>query len=305
MTKTAADRDSGVRLDVFVASMLDISRSGAQRIIDDGAVSVNGSPEDKNYRVCPGDIIAASAPSPQLIEALPQNIPIDIVYEDDELIVVNKPQGMVVHPAPGNPDGTLVNALLYHCGGRLSSINGKIRPGIVHRIDKDTSGLLIVAKTDRAHAGLAAQIETHSFVRRYDAVLIGCPREDEGRIDAPIGRHPTDRKKMAVTDRNSKRAVTDYRIIEHFSGYSLAECTLHTGRTHQIRVHMSYIGHPVLGDPVYRPDPARAERFALKGQCLNAKYIEFVHPVTGRTLSFTSPVPQYFAHVLSMLRGGR
>ena len=209
---------------------------------------------------------------------------------------------MVVHPAPGNPDGTLVNALLAHCGDSLSSINGKLRPGIVHRIDKDTSGLLIVAKTDRAHRGLAEQIASHSFGRRYDAVLVGTPREERGTVDAPVGRHPTDRKRMAVNVKNGKRAVTDYAVTEHFCGYSLVECRLHTGRTHQIRVHMASIGHPVLGDPVYCPDARRAERFGLHGQCLHAKYIEFTHPATGERLHFTAEPPAYFRRVIDALR---
>ena len=252
-TATVNETDAGARLDVYAGALLGISRAGAQKLIECGAVRVNGRPAPKNRRLEPGDVVEADPPAPEQIEAQPQDIPLDVVYEDGELLVVNKPQGMVVHPAPGNPDGTLVNALLAHCGDGLSSINGKIRPGIVHRIDKDTSGLLIVAKTDRAHRGLAEQIAVHSFERRYDAVLVGVPREERGRVDAPIGRHPTDRKRMAVTEKNGKRAVTDYAVTERFCGYSLVECRLHTGRTHQIRVHMAYIGHPGAGRPRLLP----------------------------------------------------
>ena len=302
-TATVHETDAGARLDVYAGALLGISRAGAQKLIECGAVRVNGRPAPKNRRLEPGDVVEADPPAPEPIEAQPQDIPLDVVYEDGELLVVNKPQGMVVHPAPGNPDGTLVNALLAHCGDGLSSINGKIRPGIVHRIDKDTSGLLIVAKTDRAHRGLAEQIAVHSFERRYDAVLVGVPRDERGRVDAPIGRHPTDRKRMAVTEKNGKRAVTDYAVTERFCGYSLVECRLQTGRTHQIREHMAYIWHPVLGDPVYCPDARRAARFGLSGQCLHAKYIEFTHPATGERLHFTAEPPAYFRRVTDALRG--
>ena len=216
MTATVPDSEAGIRLDVYAAALLGVSRAGAQKYIENGAVRVNGLPAPKNRRLESGDVIEAVLPDPEPIEAQPQDIPLDVLYEDGELLVVNKPQGMVVHPAPGNPDGTLVNALLAHCGDSLSSINGKLRPGIVHRIDKDTSGLLIVAKTDRAHRGLAEQIASHSFGRRYDAVLVGTPREERGTVDAPVGRHPTDRKRMAVNVKNGKRAVTDYAVTEHF-----------------------------------------------------------------------------------------
>lgn len=288
---TADTKDIGTRLDVFVSAAEDVSRSAAQELILNGSVTVNGKASTKNYKLRSGDVVEATLPSPEPIEALPQNIPVDIVYEDDHLLVVNKPQGMVVHPAPGNPDGTLVNALLYHCAGRLSSINGKIRPGIVHRIDKDTAGLLIVAKTDAAHTGLAEQIAVHSFTRRYRAIVVGNIREDRGTINKPIGRSASDRKKFAVTEVNSKPAVTHYRVIERLAGYTHLELTLETGRTHQIRVHMAYMGHPVAGDPVYG-NPKHT--LGLRGQCLFAEYISFTHPVTGEIMSFGAELPDFF-----------
>ena len=288
---TADTKDIGTRLDVFVSAAEDVSRSAAQELILNGSVTVNGKASTKNYKLRSGDVVEATLPPPEPIEALPQNIPVDIVYEDDHLLVVNKPQGMVVHPAPGNPDGTLVNALLYHCAGRLSSINGKIRPGIVHRIDKDTAGLLIVAKTDAAHTGLAEQIAVHSFTRRYRAIVVGNIREDTGTINKPIGRSVNDRKKFAVTEVNSKPAVTHYRVIERLAGYTHLELTLETGRTHQIRVHMAYMGHPVAGDPVYG-NPKHT--LGLRGQCLFAEYISFTHPVTGEIMSFGAELPDFF-----------
>lgn len=288
---TADTKDIGTRLDVFVSAAEDVSRSAAQELILNGSVTVNGKASTKNYKLRSGDVVEATLPPPEPIEALPQNIPVDIVYEDDHLLVVNKPQGMVVHPAPGNPDGTLVNALLYHCAGRLSSINGKIRPGIVHRIDKDTAGLLIVAKTDAAHTGLAEQIAVHSFTRRYRAIVVGNIREDTGTINKPIGRSASDRKKFAVTEVNSKPAVTHYRVIERLAGYTHLELTLETGRTHQIRVHMAYMGHPVAGDPVYG-NPKHT--LGLRGQCLFAEYISFTHPVTGEIMSFGAELPDFF-----------
>lgn len=288
---TADTKDIGTRLDVFVSAAEDVSRSAAQELILNGSVTVNGKTTTKNYKLREGDIVETILPPPEPIEALPQNIPVDIVYEDEHLLVVNKPQGMVVHPAPGNPDGTLVNALLYHCAGRLSSINGKIRPGIVHRIDKDTAGLLIVAKTDAAHTGLAEQIAVHSFTRRYRAIVVGNIREDTGTVNKPIGRSASDRKKFAVTEINSKPAVTHYRVIERLAGYTHLELTLETGRTHQIRVHMAYMGHPVAGDPVYG-NPKHT--LGLRGQCLFAEYISFTHPVTGEIMSFGAELPDFF-----------
>ncbi len=291
--------ESGVRLDKFLSSSdIGLSRSMAVSLIDGGKVLVNGRPCSKKQKLCAGDGVEVSVPDPVPYEAKAENIPLDIVYEDGDLLVVNKPKGMVVHPAAGNYEGTLVNALLYHCGGSLSGINGVMRPGIVHRIDKDTSGLLIVAKNDAAHAGLAAQIKEHSFTREYEAVVFGSLKDDSGTVDAPIGRHPVDRKKMCVTEKNSKRAVTHYRVLARYKGYTHIKCVLETGRTHQIRVHMAYLGHPVAGDPVYG---VKNERLHFTGQCLHARKIGFVHPVTGVYLEFQSELPDYFRDFLIKL----
>ena len=252
----------------------------------------------KNMRVKSGWIIRVILPEPEKTELLPEDIPLDIVYEDEDLLVVNKPKGMVVHPAPGNPNGTLVNALLAHCGDSLSGINGVIRPGIVHRIDKDTSGLLIVAKNDAAHQGLASQIQEHSFTREYEAVVYGNLREDQGTINAPIGRHPIDRKKMAVTEKHSRPAVTHFQVLARYGNFTYVRLRLETGRTHQIRVHMAYLGHPVAGDPVYGPKKVIT---SLHGQCLHARKIGFIHPITGKYLEFSSPLPEYFSTFLDML----
>ena len=299
-TTTVTSDRSGKRLDVWLAEAAEISRSRAQQLIEGGEVLINGKVAKKRDTVFQGDEVTYEIPEPEEIEAIPQDLPITIVYEDDHLLVVDKPQGMVVHPAPGNPDGTLVNALLYHCKGRLSSINGMVRPGIVHRIDKDTSGLLIVAKTDEAHRGLAEQIAVHSFVRRYEAVCVGSFREEAGTVNAPIGRSKTDRKKMAVTQENSKPAVTHYRVLGETKNkmYSHLELTLETGRTHQIRVHMAYMGHPVAGDPVYGSEK---HRLGLSGQCLFAKFIQFTHPVTGAVLAFEADRPQFLRETLQKL----
>lgn len=299
-TTTVTNDRSGKRLDVWLAEAAEISRSRAQQLIESGEVLLNGKVAKKRDTVFQGDEVTYEIPEPEEIEAIPQDLPITIVYEDDHLLVVDKPQGMVVHPAPGNPDGTLVNALLYHCKGRLSSINGMVRPGIVHRIDKDTSGLLIVAKTDEAHRGLAEQIAVHSFVRRYEAVCVGSFREESGTVNAPIGRSKTDRKKMAVTQENSKPAVTHYRVLGETKNkmYSHLELTLETGRTHQIRVHMAYMGHPVVGDPVYGTEK---HRLGLSGQCLFAKFIQFTHPVTGAVLAFEADRPQFLRETLQKL----
>ena len=299
-TTTVTNDRSGKRLDVWFAEEAEISRSRAQQLIEGGEVLKNGKVAKKRDTVFQGDEVTYEIPEPEEIEAIPQDLPITIVYEDDHLLVVDKPQGMVVHPAPGNPDGTLVNALLYHCKGRLSSINGMVRPGIVHRIDKDTSGLLIVAKTDEAHRGLAEQIAVHSFVRRYEAVCVGSFREEAGTVNAPIGRSKTDRKKMAVTQENSKPAVTHYRVLGETKNkmYSHLELTLETGRTHQIRVHMAYMGHPVAGDPVYGTEK---HRLGLSGQCLFAKFIQFTHPVTGAVLAFEADRPQFLRETLQKL----
>ena len=292
---TEQDVSEKARLDAFAAKVFDISRARVQELISEKLITVNGKKCEKKLLLSAGDIIEIELPPERELEAVPQNIPIEIVYEDDYLLVVDKPRGMVVHPAAGNPDGTLVNALLYHCKGRLSSINGVIRPGIVHRIDKDTSGLLIVAKTDEAHKGLAEQIAVHSFERKYEAIVGGHLKEESGTVSAPIGRHKTDRKKMAVTEQNSKEATTHWRVISESRDYSHLELTLETGRTHQIRVHMAYIGHPVAGDTVYGNV---RYKLGMEGQCLFAKYISFVHPITGETLTFEAARPAYFSDAL-------
>ncbi len=292
--------DTGLRLDRFLAQRHpELSRSAWQSLLEEGLVERGGVPANKKDKIAPGDRITVCLPDPQPIEAQPQDIPLDIVYEDEHLLVVNKPKGMVVHPAPGNPDGTLVNALLYHCRGNLSGIGGAIRPGIVHRIDKDTSGLLVVAKTDAAHKGLCEQMAVHDIHRVYHAVVYGNLKEDEGTVDAPIGRDPRDRKKMAVTQTNSKQAVTHWHVLERFGRFTYIACRLETGRTHQIRVHMAHIGHPLAGDPVYGP---RAVIKTLEGQCLHAKELGFVHPVTGQALRFDSELPPYFQEYLTRLR---
>lgn len=289
--------ESGSRIDKLISDKLpDISRTSAANICESGGVFVNGKAVGKKYKVSEGESVSVEIPEPVELKAEAEDIPLDIVFEDNDLLVVNKPKGMVVHPAPGNYTGTLVNALLYHCKDSLSGINGVLRPGIVHRIDKDTSGLLIVAKSDRAHVGLAQQIKEHSFTREYEAVVYGRMKEPTGTVNAPIGRSQIDRKKMCVTDHCSKPAVTHYRVIDENSGFSHLALQLETGRTHQIRVHMAYLGHPVAGDPVYGPSKVIKE---LCGQCLHAKKIGFVHPVTGEFLSFDSELPEYFRRFLS------
>lgn len=293
----------GLRLDHFLALRLpDYSRSALQKLIEAGNVTIVGKPLSKNYRIRIGETLDVCIPALQELSAKPEEIPLEIVYEDDDLLVVNKPKGMVVHPAVGHADGTLVNALLHHCKGSLSGINGVIRPGIVHRIDKDTSGLLIAAKNDAAHRGLAAQIKEHSFLREYEAVVYGNVKQDSGTVDQPIGRSRQDRKKMCVTQENSRLAVTHYTVIERLNGFTHIRCRLETGRTHQIRVHMAYIGHPVAGDPVYGPKKVIKN---LEGQCLHAKTIGFVHPITGEDLYFTSDLPDYFLRCLSSLKRGQ
>lgn len=282
----------GERVDRAVSQLVEgLSRSAVQRLIEEGNLIKNRQPVSKNDRVKAGDSVRVTMREPRAIEAQPQEIPLDIRYEDDDLLVVNKPKGMVVHPAPGNPDNTLVNALLYHCGASLSGINGMIRPGIVHRIDKDTSGLLVVAKNDFAHASLARQIKEHTFTREYSAVVHGRLKEPSGTVDAPIGRHPTKRKQMAVTDCHSRNAVTHYETVAELDGFTQIRVRLETGRTHQIRVHMAYIGHPVAGDPVYGPKKSAP---GLDGQCLHAGLIGFCHPRDGRYLEVASELPPYF-----------
>lgn len=292
---SVSQEDIGKRLDAWLAvqAELSLTRSAAQQLLERGNILRNGKIPKKNEKLQAGDCISVEIPEPEAADVVAQNIPLDIVYEDAELLVVNKPKGMVVHPAPGHPDGTLVNALLYHCAGQLSGINGVIRPGIVHRIDRDTSGLLIVAKTDRAHLGLAEQIAVHSFTREYEAIICGRLREETGTVNAPIGRDPKDRQKMCVTEKNSRHAVTHYQVIAQYPRLSHICCRLETGRTHQIRVHMRYLGHPIYGDAVY----GKAVK-GVEGQCLHARKIGFVHPVSGETLLFDSPLPEYFTQIL-------
>ncbi|MBE6734979.1 MAG: RluA family pseudouridine synthase [Ruminococcaceae bacterium] len=292
----AEESQAGIRIDKFLSENIEgKSRSYIASLIEDGKVSVNDKTVSKSYKVIPGDRVEVEISEDKELEAIPQNIPLDIVYEDDHLIVVNKPKGMVVHPAAGNPDSTLVNALLYHCQGKLSGINGVLRPGIVHRIDKNTSGLLVVAKSDIAHFSLSEQIKEHSMTREYRAVVYGHLREQEGSVDAPIGRSTVDRKRMCVTDRNSKHAVTHYTVLEEYKDFSYISCRLETGRTHQIRVHMSYIGHPLAGDDVYGPKKVITE---LDGQCLHAIRLGFIHPVSGEYMEFESELPEYFSKFL-------
>ena len=299
LQRTVAAEEAGLRLDLFLSRSVEgLSRSAADKWIARGLAVKDGRPLAKHYRCERGDVIEIGIPDPVPPKVSAQKIPLDIVYEDDDLLVVNKPQGMVVHPAAGHADGTLVNALLAHCGDSLSGINGVLRPGILHRIDKDTSGLLIVAKNDFAHRRLAAQIKDHSFTRVYEAVVHGTLRQDEGTVDAPIGRHPVNRKKMAVTDRNSKNAVTHYRVLERYRGFTHVRVRLETGRTHQIRVHMAYLGHPVAGDPLYGP---KKRAPGLAGQCLHARVVGFRHPRDGRYLEFTSDLPAYFTDFLKRL----
>ena len=282
----------GERADGLLARLVpDLTRSAAQKLLERGAVTREGRPVRKNDRPAPGDMLEVVLPDPEPIDVPPQNIPLDVVYEDADVIVVNKPVGLVVHPAPGHPDGTLVNALLYHCGTSLSGINGQLRPGVVHRIDRDTSGLIIAAKNDRAHLALAAQLQDHSLARTYEAVAVGGLREDSGTVDAPIGRHPVDRKKMAVDRKNGREAVTHWTVLARYPGYTHVECRLETGRTHQIRVHLATIGHPLLGDTVYgakKPVPG------LAGQCLHARRLRFRHPSTGVLVELECPLPDYF-----------
>lgn len=307
----AQDADKGTRFDQFVATNTDLTRSAAARLIEEGAVTVNGKAVAKNYKVAKGDAVEIILPEPEAAEALPENIPLDIVYEDDDIIVINKPVGMVVHPAAGNPTGTLVNALLYHCGASLSGVGGVIRPGIVHRIDKDTSGLLVVAKNDEAHLNLSAQLKEHHVSRIYTAIAIGNFREESGTVDAPIGRHPIDRKKMAVihnSDLRSREAITHWSVMARGeadgNSFTLLRCQLETGRTHQIRVHMASIGHPLLGDAVYGGANTRFEsrhRASITGQCLHAGELHLTHPRTGEQMQFFAPMPTNMQHAVDIL----
>ena len=298
MNVTLSVETAGQRVDQFLAARLDgLTRSAAQKLLEEGHVLCQGRPLKKNDRLKPGDQVAVCIPDPTPVELLPQDIPLDVVYEDSDVIVVNKPKGLVVHPAPGHPDGTLVNALLHHCGDSLSGIGGELRPGIVHRIDRDTSGLIIAAKNDVAHQKLSAQLQDHTLARIYRCIVIGNLREDSGTVDAPIGRHPADRKKMAVVA-GGRSAVTHWSVLERFPGYTYVECRLETGRTHQIRVHMAHIGHPILGDTVYgakKPVPG------LQGQCLHAVGLRFLHPRTGELVELWCDLPEAFQTQLRKL----
>ena len=291
--------ESGERIDALLARALpSLSRSQVQKLLEQGMVTLNGRELKKNFRCSAGEGYEVLLPEPAELPLIPQNIPLDVVYEDGDLIVINKPRGLVVHPAPGHPDGTLVNALLYHCGDSLSGIGGQRRPGIVHRIDKDTSGLLIVAKNDFAHQALSAQLADHSLCREYEALVRGNFKQDCGTVDKPIGRHPVDRKRMAVTEKNAKQAVTHWQLLASYRGYSHILCRLETGRTHQIRVHMASIGHPLLGDFTYgAPSPEKG----LEGQCLHARRLRFVHPRTGEHILLETELPAYFMDVLARL----
>ena len=295
----ASEESKNQRLDAFLASSLDgLTRSQATRLIESGEVAVNGRAVSKSYKLAGGEDIAVTLPEPEPVEAVPQDIPLDVVYEDADVIVVNKPSGMVVHPAPGHPDGTLVNVLLYHCAGTLSGVGGALRPGIVHRIDRDTSGLIIAAKNDAAHQYLSAQLADHTLARTYECIVVGALREDRGTVDAPIARHPTDRKRMAVVA-GGREAVTHWEVIARYPGYTHVRCRLETGRTHQIRVHMAYIGHPILGDTVYG---AKKEVPGLTGQCLHAVGLRFLHPRTHEVVELSCPLPDEFTRMLQKIR---
>ena len=295
----ASEESKNQRLDAFLASSLDgLTRSQATRLIESGEVAVNGRAVSKSYKLAGGEDVAVTLPEPEPVEAVPQDIPLDVVYEDADVIVVNKPSGMVVHPAPGHPDGTLVNALLCHCAGTLSGIGGALRPGIVHRIDRDTSGLIIAAKNDAAHQYLSAQLADHTLARTYECIVVGALREDRGTVDAPIARHPTDRKRMAVVA-GGREAVTHWEVIARYPGYTHVRCRLETGRTHQIRVHMAYIGHPILGDTVYG---AKKEVPGLTGQCLHAVGLRFLHPRTHEVVELFCPLPEEFTRMLQKIR---
>ena len=295
-----AAQESGERLDKFLDEMLpDFSRSYLQKLIKGQHVTVQGQIVKPNYRLRAEDEIHIEIPDEIKLDIIPEKIPLDILYEDQDLLVINKPKGMVVHPAAGHYSGTLVNALLYHCEGQLSGINGVLRPGIVHRIDRDTTGSLVVCKNDMAHRSLAEQLKEHSINRRYRAIVWGNLKENEGTVDAPIGRHPIDRKKMAINRTNGKRAVTHYRVLKRFSRFTYIECQLETGRTHQIRVHMASLGHPLLGDTVYS---TAKSPYTLEGQCLHAMTLGFIHPRTGEYIECTAPLPEYFEHLLEIMK---
>ncbi|WP_304942226.1 RluA family pseudouridine synthase [Vallitalea guaymasensis] len=292
--------DAGMRIDKFISDrMPDYSRSFIQKLIKENDLTVNNNEIKSNYKLKAGDEINIVIPEPKELDIVAEDIPLDIVYEDKDVILVNKPQGMVVHPAPGHYTGTLVNAIMYHCKDDLSGINGVMRPGIVHRIDKDTSGVLIICKNDKAHESIAKQLKDHTITRKYNAIVYNNLKEDEGKINAPIGRHPVNRKQMAVNPINGKEAITHYKVLERINQYTYVELQLETGRTHQIRVHMTSINHPLLGDPVYGP---KSDRFKLKGQALHARVLGFVHPTTNEYMEFEAPLPNYFTGLLKKLR---
>lgn len=300
LTFQVEPEDKGIRIDKYLAlKNAELSRSYLQKLLKEGKVKAQGESVKPNYKVQSGDVLSLEIPDAQEVDILPENIPLDILYEDEDLLVVNKPKDMVVHPASGHYSGTLVNAVLYHCRGNLSSINGVLRPGIVHRIDKDTTGALVVCKSDVIHRAMAEQLKEHSITRRYRALVQGNLKEDEGTVKAPIGRHPTDRKRMAVNDKNGKEAITHYRVLERFGCCTYIECQLETGRTHQIRVHMASIGHPLLGDTVYG---SQKNPYQFQGQALHAMTLGFIHPRTGKYMEFTAPIPQYFVNFLEKLR---
>ena len=289
-----------VRSDVFISENLEgVTRSYVKKLFDEGLITINGAPAKASAKLCPGDLIEIELPEPKETEAVPQDIPLDIIYEDADVLIVNKPRGMVVHPAAGNEDGTLVNAVMYHCGDSLSAIGGVLRPGIVHRIDKDTTGLLAVAKNNAAHLSLSDQLKDRSLSRTYFALVHGNIKVDSGTVDAPIARSESDRKKMAIARKDGREAVTDFTVEERFGKYTLVRCKLRTGRTHQIRVHMRHIGHPIVGDKTYG---VKNDEFNLEGQLLHAGEIGFVHPSTGENMSFSAPLPEDFLHVLEILR---
>ncbi len=299
ITFAAEAEDAGKRIDVFAVENYDgLSRSGFKKVFEAGEVFVGGKTVKANYKLRIGDVVTIEIPDTEPLEILPQNIPLDILYEDDDVIVINKPQGMVVHPAPGHYTDTLVNALLYHCGDSLSGINGVMRPGIVHRIDMDTSGVIMAAKNNNAHRSLAAQLAEHSITRKYNAIVYNNIKEDEGTVDKPLARNSQDRKKMAVVP-GGRRAVTHYRVIDRLGKFTFIEAQLETGRTHQIRVHMTYIGHPLLGDSVYGP---KKQPFNLNGQVLHARVLGFIHPTTGEYMEFESPLPEYFGKLIDRCR---
>lgn len=296
---TPLEEDTGTRLDSFLSRRVEgLTRSAAARLLAEGCVTCDGAVPGKSYRIAGGEELCVTLLEAEEPEAVPQDIPLDVVYEDEDVIVVNKPVGMVVHPAPGHPDGTLVNALLHHCGQSLSGVGGELRPGIVHRIDKDTSGLLIAAKNDAAHAHLSAQLKDHTLARTYECIVCGNLKEDSGTIDAPIGRHPTDRKKMAVTEKNSRNAVTHWEVIARYRGYTHLRCRLETGRTHQIRVHLAWRSHPIVGDSVYGH---KKPELGLNSQCLHAAALDFIHPRTGKPVHVECELPDYFRQALSKL----